>query len=286
MSGIVFVNGALHPIDAAVLRADDRGFLFGDGVFETMRARDGRIVGIARHQRRLQRSLEALEIEVGPADALNDIAISVLIANALQGGESYVRVSVSRGPGAGPRPPRAKQTALPTVIATARPIAARTQDARKGVAGRCVRGLCRAWAAHKHLGYLPSVLAHARCREIGDAVAEPLLVDDHGRVVEGATSNVFARVGRRIATPPDDGRLLPGIARAIFMEATRRLGYDIVEAAITPTDLALADEAWITNAVLRAAPLDRIDDRRRPLSRGPSAMTAVIEIFDQIADAP
>ncbi|MCA9560076.1 MAG: aminotransferase class IV, partial [Myxococcales bacterium] len=111
---MLWVDGRLARSDAPVLRADDRGFLYGDGAFETLRAVDGRPVGFARHRARLEATLRALHFPPLTTD-LAAAAAAVIEANDLRRGEAIVRLRVSRGPGEGPRPPA---DARPTVVVT------------------------------------------------------------------------------------------------------------------------------------------------------------------------
>lgn len=239
----IIVDGRMYPADAPVLRADDRGFLYGDGAFETVRLVDGRPAHLGRHLARLGATLAALAIEAPAPQRVADELAALVAANGLGAGEGAARVSVSRGVGAGPRPGAGRAT----VVVTAGPLPARVVERRGGARLRLVEGPARAIAGHKTLCYLPGVLA------LG-AVApneEPVWVEGEA-VLEGATCNVFAWIDGRLCTPPADGRLLPGVARAVLLEA------GAVEAVIDRAALRAA-AVFVTSALLPVAPVVAID---------------------------
>lgn len=249
------VGERLHPIDAPTLRADDRGFLYGDGIFETIRAIDGAPRHLDRHLDRLARGLAALEIPPVDGATLTRRIDTLLTANGLQTGESAIRLTVSRGPGSGPRP----GPSTPTVVIAARRPGPALARRRAGVRLRAMVGHHRLVAGLKSLCYLPSVLASLAV-EPGE---EPLFVDPDGAVLEGATCNVFVRFGDRLRTPPADGALLPGVARGLVIERAARLGLTVESRRLTLDDLRLADGVMVTNALLPIAPVCALDGRPR-----------------------
>lgn len=251
----VMVGERLHPIDAPVLRADDRGFLYGDGIFETIRAIDGAPRHLDRHLARLNRGLATLAIPPVDGAILARRIDTLLTANGLRTGESAIRLTVSRGPGGGPRP----GPATPTVVIAARRPGPALAERRAGVRLRTVTGPHRLVAGLKSLCYLPSVLASLAV-EPGE---EPLFVDPGGAVLEGATCNVFARFGDRLCTPPADGALLPGVARGLVIERAAALGLAVEARRLTLDDLRRADGVLVTNALLPVAPVRALDGQPR-----------------------
>ncbi len=253
----VMVGDRLCPADAPAIRADDRGFLYGDGVFETIRVLDGRPCHLDRHLDRLAAALRKLAI---PAPAEPSLAIrlaTLLTANDLaraDAPECAVRISVSRGPGRGPRP----TPGPPTVVLTARPLGPGFHQRRSGVALRTVRGLQRALPGIKSLCYLPAVLALAAV----DDHEEPLFVDDDDHALEGATCNLFARFGARLVTPPASVAL-PGVARALLLQRAATLGLECAVEPLPLARLAHADALWVSNALLPIAPVIALDGSKR-----------------------
>ncbi len=269
-----WVDGRLAPSHLPVLRADDRGFLYGDGAFETLRAVDGRPIALHRHLARLHATLAALRfppLTIDPRAAVG----AVLEANGLQRGEVMVRLRVSRGPGEGPRPP-ARPT--PTVVVSA----ARLPDAvprkrARGVDLVTVRAPRRALPHLKTASYLASVMALA---ESPDDV-EPIWCDATDAVLEGATTNVFVVEAGGLWTPADDGHLLPGIARAVVLDWARDQGLDAREAPL-PRARLLEGPAFVTNAVLRVAPVRSVDGVELPGAA--DRLAALGAHFDACAD--
>lgn len=276
----ILLNGRLHPADAPVLRADDRGFVYGDGAFETVRIVDGRPRLLSRHLTRLAATLDALAIRAPRGVDLRRDLGRLVAENGLGAGEAVARITVSRGVGGGPRPGALGSD--PTVLITARPLPGHIAERRRGVRLRTVEGPHRALPHHKTLCYLPGVLALAA---VGPD-EEPLLVDGDA-VLEGATCNVFARVGAEVRTPPM-GAILPGVARAALLAGAARAGIDVVEAPLDRAMLAAADAIWVSNALLPVAPVVALDGVGRAEAARPSAMTArlraVIEASDEEAD--
>ncbi len=254
---MLWVDGRLARSDAPVLRADDRGFLYGDGAFETLRAVDGRPVGLARHRERLETTLAALHFPPLTAD-LAAAATAVLEANGLRRGEALVRLRVSRGAGEGPRPPR---RARPTVVVTAAPLPEAVRRRRaEGVDLVVVRAPRRCLPAHKTASYLPSVLALAEAPDD----AEPIWCDATDHALEGATCNLFVVDGDALWTPPAEGDLLPGVARAVILEEARRRGLGTHQRPLPRARLA-AGPAFVTNAALQLAPVRAVDGAPLPL---------------------
>jgi branched-chain amino acid aminotransferase len=258
------------PAGRPALRIDDRGFTHGDGAFETLRARDGAPVALSRHLARLAATLRHLDIASDPwLDDVPRRVRTLLKANGLSAGEARVRLRVSRGTGRG----------LPTVVLTAERLPADVRRRRRGVRAAIVPATPGALAAHKTLCYLPWIVAMR-----ASPGAEPLAVDDGGHVLEGATTNVFAVVDGTISTPPADGRLLPGVARAVLLEAAARAEMPVREAPLTLDALLAAEEAFVSNALLRAAPLLGVGDRPLPAGPGP-VLRSLLARFDEVAGA-
>lgn len=263
------VGDRLHPADAPVLRADDRGFLYGDGIFETIRVLDGRPQHRDRHLDRLRTGLA--ELRIGPLGdpPLAERIDTLLTATGASRGEFALRISVSRGAGNGPRP----RGLAPTVILSARPLGAAFLRRRAGVRLRTVHGTARTLAHLKSLAYLPSVLA------LGSVAAdeEPLFVDDDGAALEGATCNIFARFGDALLTP--ENGVLPGIARGLLLERAAMVGLRARAERLTLDDLSRADGLWVSNALLPLAPVIALDDA----VRAPDPQTAALR--DALLDA-
>ncbi len=258
---IIFFNGAFIEKAQATVSVDDRGFLFGDGVYEVFRATDGALFAADRHLRRLANGLA--EVEISTPAALDDAALlaaarRVLHDNGLSRGDALVYLQITRG-APGPRthqfPPA---NTPPTVYATANAFTPPDDVRARGASvvttpderwGRC---------NVKSIQLLPNVLAKERAVRAG--AFEAVFVRD-GRVTEGASTNLFAVLGGTLRTHPADHHILPGITREILLEEAEQLGVAVVESAVTPKDLANAEEVFVTSTSADVMPVVRVDGR-------------------------
>ncbi len=254
---VCFLNGNLVPEAEARVQALDRGFLYGEGLFETVRVYGGTPFRLARHWERLLGSCRFLDLPEPPWDPARVIR-ELLAANRLRDG--VVRFTWSQG--VLPRGPRPGPGSAPVLVAHLRPVP-EDLEARQA---RGVGGLrmpwplrCRGNPLHRHktLSYLSSVLALGRVPP-GE---EPLLETAEGLVAEGATSNVFWVRGDALHTPHPEVGCLPGVARGLVLEEARRIGLRVKEGAFPAGELLDADEAFLTNAVVEVVPLVRVDGR-------------------------
>jgi branched-chain amino acid aminotransferase len=257
----VHVNGFLVHESEAVISVFDRGFLFGDGVFESMRAVRGRIFRLDRHLARLERSAALIGLEPPrPVAGLGEAALEVLRANRLR--NARLRLTVTRGPG---RPgDYLHAPGPPTVVITAAPFA--------GIdAGLYERGVGVVIPARrqvppevldptiKSISRLSLVLAR---REAGSQQAhEAILLDAAGHLTEGTSSNLFLAAGGRLLTPRVPGEALPGITREAVIEIARAAGIDVEEGPLPAPVLERADEAFLTNSSWEVLPVVRVDGR-------------------------
>jgi branched-chain amino acid aminotransferase len=262
----VSIDGAVVGPDEAKVSVYDRGFLFGDAVFEVLRAYDGKPFALGEHLARLRGSAARVGMVVPWDDASLGREVEVAIA-AAGGGESYVRLVVTRGSGPVSLDPDTARAPLRVVLverATPPPRAAYAD----GIAAVTVR-IARAVDGTSAIGakvtnYLPNLLALRAAK--GQGAQEALVVDGAGEVVEGATSNVFALLGGRLVTPPESAGILPGITRRHVLVGASRAGIDAVEAPLQLEDLYEAQEAFITSSIREIVPVVKIDDR--PIGAG------------------
>ncbi len=257
---IVYLNGAYLDCTRAVVSVDDRGFLFGDGVYEVTRARDGRLFAWGRHFRRLARGLEALGIALLPeleAGSLHEVSQRLLRENDLGDGDATVYLQITRGvaerthhfPPSGTPPTvflSATRLAVPDDLRACGATAISTEDLRWG---RCDL---------KTINLLPNVLAKQRAVAAG--ALEAILVRD-GIVTEGASSNAFAVIGGVIRTHPADRRILAGITREMALEVARELGLSLDQEPIVVGELAAASELFLTATTLDVMPVVTLDGR-------------------------
>lgn len=250
------IDGELRPLDGPHLDARDRGFLLGDGLFETIRVRGGVLVRWARHLARLHTGASTIGLAlVWSDDDLAEVVRRTLAAGDLV--DAVVRLSLSRGVshtrGLLPDP-----AASPTLVVHAAPFAGyppdRYERGTRAITSSLRRNEHSPLARIKSLNYLDNVLAR---REAADRGAdEALLVNTAGLLAGASAANLFLVVGGQIVTPPIAAGALPGTVRAAVLDATT-----VVERPVTPTDLVNASEAFLTNALLGIVPLTIVDDR-------------------------
>jgi len=258
---IVFLNGKFVDKSQATVSVDDRGFLFGDGVYEVFRVTDGRLFAADRHLRRLAQGLEFLEIPRPAAlddAALLAAALRLLQDNALTRGDVLVYLQFTRG-APGPRAhqfpsPRIPPTVYLAANAYTPPEGVRTQGASVVTTPDIRWGRCDL----KTIQLLPNVLAKQKGVTAG--AFETLLVRD-GVITEGASTNFFAVVGGVLRTHPANHHILSGITREILLEEAEQIGVSVVPTAITPKELAGAEEAFLTSTSADVMPVVRVDGR-------------------------
>ena len=241
----------------AHVSALDRGFLLGDGLFETMRAYHGAVFRLDRHLDRLARGACVLGITMPPGirEVVESAMHELRAAGAL---DASVRLTLTRGVGAPGLAPDPRGT--PTVTLALHPIPERPSPARPLTAriARARRNEHAATAGIKTLSYAEAVVALAEARAAG--ADDALLLDTAGHVAEGSASNVFAYVHDTLVTPPLSCGVLPGITREAVLELAAALGVATAERALAPGELAAAGEMFLTSSLRELAPVDRVDD--------------------------
>jgi branched-chain amino acid aminotransferase len=265
----IWVNGERQPSPAGLhVSATDRGVTLGDGVFESMRAHGGGVFRLDRHLGRLARGLAALEIPARPE--LRDWVLDALRASP--DADLSVRLTVTRGPGAGGVAPPADPR--PTVIVSINPLPAFPAAVYEvGLTAHVASGRRneRAMTAGlKTLAYTDAVAAWLEAQRAG--ADEALFLDTEEHCSEATSSNLFAWMGNVLVTPPVSCGALPGITRASVVELATELGIASAERAFGLDECAGAEEAFLTSSLRGVTPLVRIG--AHPIGRGvPGALT-------------
>ena len=241
---IVFLNGAFLPIEAARIPVMDRGFLFGDGIYEVTAVVDGRFLDNDGHLARLDRSLAAIEIpNPYPAAEWVRLQNELVARNDLKEGLIYIEVTR----GVWERDFVSPDTLAPTVVMFTQEKAIREQAAAKtGIKVITVPDLRWARRDIKSVSLLAQVMAKRAARAAG--VGEAWMVED-GVVTEGASSTAFiVTADRAIVTRPLSQKVLAGITRKAILAIAEAGGYRLVERAFTLGEALAAQEAFITSA--------------------------------------
>ena len=256
------VDGELVPADEASVNVADRGFLYGDAAFETMRAYGGEIFAWDAHANRLQETCSVLELPHGLTDDdLYGRITDLLAANELS--EAYVRLSITRGVQPGKLTPN--EAVDPTVVVIVKPLPRGGSDGQpvydgpatlQTVKTKRVPDSAIPTQAKTH-NYLNGVLARLELR-VSDA-DEAIMVDTDGHAAEGATSNLFFVRDNALRTPSLAGPVLPGITRRVVLDIAEQEGIPIEEGRYTPDEIRNADEVFLTNSTWEIRPVAVVD---------------------------
>ncbi len=260
MSRTAYVNGRYLPLRDAMVRVEDRGYQFADGVYEVCEVRGGRLIDARRHLDRLERSLDALRIRMPMSRAALAVILREVIArNRIGYGIVYLQITrgVARRDLAFPAP-----DLPPSVVVTARALN-RTRNqavAAKGISVISVPDNRWGRVDIKTTGLLPNVLARQAAIEQG--AREAWFVDKSGAVTEGASSNAWiVTPGGTVVTRPADHAILRGITRTVLFDAIKAQGLAVEERAFTLEEAYAAREAFVTAASQIVMPVVRIDGR-------------------------
>lgn len=268
----IYLNGKMVPEKQAVVSVFDHGLLYGDGVFEGIRAYNGRVFKLDDHVERLYRSAKAiaLTIPMTPAE-MTAAVVATCKANRIKNG--YVRLVITRGEGElGLNPYLCKK---PQVIIIADVIKLYPDELyEKGMAVVTVGTIRNHVEAInpriKSLNYLNNIMA--KIEAINSGVLECIMLNPQGQVAEASGDNIFAIHGRRLLTPPSWCGALEGITRATVMDLARTAGYEVREDVLSRYDLYTADEVFLTGTAAEIISVVNID--RRPIGDGkPGAIT-------------
>jgi D-alanine transaminase len=248
MGMIVYVDGEYRAKEEVRISPDDRGFLFGDGVYEVVRAYDGALFRPEAHLKRLARSLREIRIHGVAVDRLHGVAKRLIAVNDLDGGDATVYMQVTRGVAVRKHAfPSADAT--PTVYLAAAPFQAHPETWRQGVKVLLVPDIRWTRCDIKAVSLLPNVLANQRAQEAG--AWEAVFVRD-GIVTEGSHTNVCAVFDGQLVTHPQGPHILTGITRQVVLELCEGLGIPARESPIPEASLPEASEVLIVGPVARA----------------------------------
>ena len=254
-----YVNGSMAPVGDAVVSIADRGVIYGDGLYETIRVRNGKCVRFGRHIERLFSGARVLGLNESIFDVDFGKAIDELLAaNGMT--DARVRVTVTRGVSAGPGKMGAAGASEPTVIVTADALQESKLEPTRVIISSLRRDEKSPLVGVKTLNCLPSVVALAEAKDQG--ADDAVFLNTQGNVAEGTSANVFMRVGDRLLTPSLDQGCLPGTVRAAVVELAAEVGFEAVESVIEPDALREADEAFFTSAIKLIRPICEVAGTR------------------------
>lgn len=254
---IAYLNGDFQPLQDARVSVLDRGFLFGDGIYEVIPVYGGRLFRLSRHLARLRNSLDGIRIDNPLTDAQWETVLTGLVARN-GGGDQAVYLKVTRG--ADSKRDHAIPTGItPTVFAMSSPLpASRDPGSEPGVSAITLADIRWKLCNIKAITLLPNVLMRQQAVDAGSV--EAILIND-GYAIEGAASNLFIVQNGVILTPPLSNALLPGITRDLILELAAGNALPYREANVPEADLHRADEIWLTSSTREISPVTLLDDR-------------------------
>lgn len=258
MPNYIFLNGKFLPASSAKIGISDRGLLYGDGIFETMRSYSGTIFKLDEHLDRLITSAKTLKITVPSRSSLKNSLYNILTKNKLK--DAYLRLTVTRG--AGGTRLAVDQPLTPTIIITAKSFEPYPAiKYKKGFKVKILsvrRNSSSPLSRIKSLNYLDNILGKMEANA-GHA-DEGLFLNEKGYIACGTVSNIFFIKGNTLHTPPLDAGILPGITRAMVIRTVApALGLKVRERNVKVSELKEFDGAFLTNTLMEIMPITRID---------------------------
>jgi branched-chain amino acid aminotransferase len=259
VSETINVNGTITPADAAVVSPLDRGFLFGDSVYETIRTHGGRPFLLREHLLRLRRSADRLEIpHEGTVVGVEPEVLRTITTAGFP--ETALRVVLSRG--RGPLGYAPEDCGPPTLVIHARlcpeiPVSFLREGVDVAIVEVTRNARTSLDPAIKSSNLLNNFLAWRAAQRLG--AYEPILLNAAERLTEGATSNLFVVRSERLLTPPLEDGLLDGITRGLVLDLARGAGLEVAEESLGRDDLRTADEAFLTSTLKGVLPIRRCD---------------------------
>ncbi|MEZ5987739.1 MAG: aminotransferase class IV [Planctomycetota bacterium] len=263
MTCLVNYDGTILPESEARVPVLDRGFLFGDSIYEVLRTRRGRFIGLEDHLARLHRSADRLRLVVPLSDDELVARCRDTVAAAAND-ESYVRVILTRGTGAAPNIDLRYAPEVPTLLILVRPLPTPPADLlTRGLSAWLVttrRNDRRALdPAIKSGNYLNNIMGLMEAQDRGADTA--LFLNTQGNLTEAPTANAWIVSGGRILTPPLEAGILEGVTRGLLLEMGRELRLPMEERDLDEAALRSAEEVFLSSTISDISPVTRLDGR-------------------------
>lgn len=256
------IDGKFYPKSEAKISVYDHGLLYGDGVFEGIRAYDGVVFKLKEHIDRLYASSHTIMLQIPfSKEEMIKAVLDTLKKNKLR--DAYIRLVVTRGVGDLGLDPR--KCSKPTIIIITEPmIVLHSKEKKENGITAMISWVKRDpvdATTHevKSLNYLNSILAKLESNTAG--ADEAICLDRNGYVCEGVAENIFIVKDGKVITPPTSTGALRGITRMLVMKLAEKLRYPLVERNITPNDLFTADEVFLTGTAAEITPVREINKR-------------------------
>lgn len=254
---IAYYNGNYLNKSEIAISPDDRGFLFADGVYEVIRAYNGRIFRLDDHLKRFKQSCEAIKIHNHDTGKLLEVARKLIDYNQLHEGDALLYMQITRGaaPSRGHRFPQPPPPV--TVYASAEKFTPKLEKLQKGIKLITAQDNRWQWCNIKSIALLPNVLATQLANEQG---AEQALYTRDGSVTEASKANFFAVFGDLVQTHPEDNTILGGVSRKVILELCEKLSIKYRETAILQSQLNNITESFVSSTTTEVLPVIQIDN--------------------------
>ncbi|MEY2529617.1 MAG: branched-chain amino acid aminotransferase [Verrucomicrobiota bacterium] len=268
MAATVNVNGRITAEQEAVIPVFDHGFLYGEGIYETLRTYGGRLFLYDRHLRRLRNSARLIDLVLPfTGDELAAHIQETIFSAKLDGAEAYVRVLVTRGVGELTYDPKATPT--PSWVIIVKPLSSPSSETYENGVKVVLVDVVRNHPQSvnpmiKSNNLMNSALAAQQALKRGGF--EAVMRNYRGELTECTQSNLFIVKDRAVLTPPLESGLLPGITRELLFEVGPETGIDVREQVLRDDDLFAADEAFLTSTTRELLPIVAVDER--PIAGG------------------
>lgn len=276
-----WLNGQFLPLDEARVSVLDRGFLFGDGVYEVIPAYGRRLFRLPHHLQRLQNSLDGIRIG-NPLSNAEWTRILGELVDRNEGDDQAVYLQVTRGVAPG-RDHAFPAGVTPTVFCMSNAMTVQRHDARTaGVRAVTLDDVRWDLCNIKAITLLPNCLLR---QQAIDADAVEAILISNGHAIEGAASNLFIVKDGVIITPPNSNALLPGITRDLILELAQENKLPGREAAVSVDELFNADEVWLTSSTREISPVTQLDEKTIGDGKPGPAWDRMIGLYRDYTDA-
>ncbi len=257
----IYINGAFYPKEEAKVSVFDHGYLYGDGIYETLRAYDGYVFHLDEHIERLKHSAKLMEMALPlDEDGIKKAISDTLARNGLK--DAYIRVSVSRGPGEIGLDP--ELCPVPTFLIIAKQFVDYPKELYEKGVNIAVVNTRRNHPetldpAIKSTNFLNNIFAKMEAKKAG--AFEGIMLNHANFVAEGTISNIFIVKNGELVTPPLIAGILEGVTRGLVIGLAERLGITVFEEMFSEAALKAADEVFITNTTMEVMPVREVDDK-------------------------
>ncbi|MFH2013210.1 MAG: branched-chain-amino-acid transaminase [Pseudomonadota bacterium] len=282
MNNYIYLNGEFIQHDEAKISVFDRGFLYGDGLFETMRAYSGRVFMLDEHLSRLFDSLDKLNIYLNiDKEILKSTIDKLLTINHLS--DAYIRITVSRGKHSDTLTFNDNYT--PTLVIMAKKLSPYPQEYYiKGtvvIISDIRQNSFSPLSQHKSISYFNNILAKEEARKKG--AFEAILLNSEGELAEGSTSNIFIAKSGKILTPTISSHILPGVTREVVLNILHQLKFQVEEKKICPEELLSSDEIFLTNSIMEVMPVVEVDGKKIGNGKPGQVFKRILEAYRELA---